>query len=208
MSSSRRRMPVGPSMSLSFSASLMLTSARPESYSCMPSSKMPDHVKAAHRRELPRSAMARNSGTAMVTLSPTPTPSVSARSCRARCSTSPASARPACLRSCSGRCRRPSAPALGIMPRSIAPWLEPRRRAGRLRARHKAPRPARADWLGRSSTARGQSLHAAADAGDRGVRDHAEDARAQLGIEAVHHRHHRDQRDHADRDADDRDQSK
>jgi hypothetical protein len=46
----------------------------------------------------------------------------------------------------------------------------------------------------------------AVEAGDLHVGGHAEDARAQLGLKAVHHRQHDDQRRHAQRDAQHRDQ--
>ena len=46
-------MPVGPSRRYSVSASCMFTTARPESYSCMPASKMPTTVKRFSRGSAP-----------------------------------------------------------------------------------------------------------------------------------------------------------
>ncbi len=78
--SRRSRMPVGPLRLLSFSASPMLTSARPESYCSMPSAKMPTTWKLRMRGTLPI-GVARSCCTTMVTRSPTLTPSVIASSC-------------------------------------------------------------------------------------------------------------------------------
>ena len=52
----------------------------------------------------------------------------------------------------------------------------------------------------------GPVAHGFADARDRRMRNHAEDAVLELLVEAVHHRDHGDQRRYADRDAEDRHQ--
>ena len=57
----------------------MLTTARPESYSCMPASKMPTTVKRLMRGTAPIGD-ALHSGANTVTLSPVSTPSVRASS--------------------------------------------------------------------------------------------------------------------------------
>ncbi len=178
----------------------MWISARPESYSNMPTSKMPTTVNCL-RRGSTAAGVTRPCGAISVTLSPMPTLQ-RPRQFRAKNDAEFAgyqivrSGRP----SCAGRSRPPSPP-----PRAGCRAPPRRAPAGRRTAcpapARRARRPARAGVARQPGSVLAQSVSSPPAPDICDVRGDAEDARAQLLLEAVHHRQHDDQRRHAEADA-------